>query len=79
MGLQRDRACVEAVREAIGDGAKIRIDANMAWSVGEAIQALQALEPFQGDFAEQPVHWTDLNGMARIRAAVPIPLAVDQG
>ena len=51
----------------------------MAWSVGEAIQALQALEPFQGDFAEQPVHWTDLNGMARIRAAVPISLAVDQG
>jgi L-alanine-DL-glutamate epimerase-like enolase superfamily enzyme len=79
MGLERDRACVQAVREAVGDGIKIRIDANQAWGVGEAIHALQAMEPFQIDFAEQPVHWTDLSGMARIRAAVPIPLAIDQG
>ena len=79
MGLERDRDCVAAVRQAVGDGPKIRVDANQAWRVGEAIQALQTLAPFQIDFAEQPVHWSDLNGMARIRAAVPMPLAIDQG
>ncbi len=79
IGRERDLACMQAVREAIGEDAKLRVDANQAWNVGEAIQMLNALAPLQIDFAEQPIHWTDLNGMARIRAAVPIPLAVDQG
>jgi muconate cycloisomerase len=40
---------------------------------------LQALAPFDIDFAEQPVHWTDLEGMARLRRSVPMPIAIDQG
>ena len=79
LGYDRDLACVAAVREAVGKEAKIRVDANQAWQVGEAIHTLQALVPFQIDFAEQPVHWTNLEGMARIREAVPIPIAIDQG
>jgi L-alanine-DL-glutamate epimerase-like enolase superfamily enzyme len=78
-GRQRDLACVGAVREAVGAGVKLRVDANEAWSVGEAIQELRALAPFEIDFAEQPVHWADLDGLARVRAAVPMPVAVDQG
>ena len=78
-GSQRDRDCVEAVRRAVGDAPKLRVDANQAWQVGEAIHQLRALAPFDLDFAEQPVHWTDLDGMARVRAAVPMPVAVDQG
>jgi len=79
LGRERDIACVHAVREAIGDDAKLRVDANQAWQVGEAIRMLDALAPFDIDFAEQPVHWTDLDGMARIRRAVPMPIAIDQG
>jgi L-alanine-DL-glutamate epimerase-like enolase superfamily enzyme len=79
LGFKRDLACVEAVREAVGEAAKVRVDANQAWQVGEAIHTLQALVPYTIDFAEQPVHWTDLDGMARIREAVPIPIAIDQG
>ncbi len=79
LGFERDRSCVEAVRAAVGDGPKLRVDANQAWQVGEAIHTLNALAPFNIDFAEQPVHWTNLDGMARIRAAVPIPIAIDQG
>ena len=79
LGRERDLACVEAVRAAVGEGPKLRVDANQAWQVGEAIHMLHALAPLGIDFAEQPVHWTDLEGMARIRAAVPVPLAIDQG
>jgi L-alanine-DL-glutamate epimerase-like enolase superfamily enzyme len=57
----------------------LRVDANQAWSVGEAIRELNALAPFDIEFAEQPVHWADLDGMARVRVAVPMPIAVDQG
>ena len=79
LGRDRDIACVRAVREAIGDGPKLRVDANQAWQVGEAVRMLNALAPYQIDFAEQPVHWTDLDGMARIRQSVPMPIAIDQG
>ena len=78
-GRARDQACVGAVRSAVGDEAKIRVDANQAWYVAEAIQALRGLASLDIDFAEQPVHWTDLDGMARIRASVPMPVAIDQG
>src|SRR5690606_1631733 len=34
---------VRAVREAMGDGALVRIDANGGWTVDEAVTALRAL------------------------------------
>ncbi len=79
LGRDRDLACVKAVREAVGDAPKLRVDANQAWSVGEAVRMLNALAEFDIDFAEQPVHWTDLDGLARIRSSVPMPIAIDQG
>lgn len=45
---------VRAVRDAIGDDAHIRIDANGGWTVEEAVTALRALAPFDLDYAEQP-------------------------
>ena len=78
-GRQRDLACVEAIRNRVGSQMKLRVDANMAWSVGEAIQELRALASYDIDFAEQPVAWSDLDGLVRVRDAVPMPIAVDQG
>ncbi len=45
---------VRAVREAMGDGALVRIDANGGWTVDEAVTALRALAEFGLDYAEQP-------------------------
>lgn len=78
-GRARDIACVGAVRAAVGGDTRLRVDVNQAWQVAEAIQMLQRLAEFDIDFVEQPVHWPDLDGMARIRAAVPMPIAIDQG
>lgn len=78
-GRQRDLACVEAIRNRVGPQMKLRVDANMAWSVGEAIQELRALASYDIDFAEQPVPWSDLDGLVRVRDVVPMPIAVDQG
>lgn len=69
---------VSAVRRYVGDGPRIRLDANQAWSVGEAIVKLRGLADFEIEFAEQPVGWADFAGMARVRAAVPMPIAIDQ-
>jgi L-alanine-DL-glutamate epimerase-like enolase superfamily enzyme len=78
-GRRRDLDCVEAIRKRVGPDLKLRVDANMAWTVGEAIQELNHLQPYDIDFAEQPVSWADLDGLARVREAVSMPIAIDQG
>lgn len=52
--LADDIARVRAVREAMGDDAIVRIDANGGWSVDAAVTALTALAEFDLDYAEQP-------------------------
>jgi L-alanine-DL-glutamate epimerase-like enolase superfamily enzyme len=78
-GRDRDVACVEAIRDRVGREVRFRVDANMAWEVDEAIVELDALAPFDIDFVEQPVDWQDLDGLARVREVVSMPVAVDQG
>jgi o-succinylbenzoate synthase len=55
VGTGDDVAMVKAVRKALGDGARIRLDANAAWSLEEATEILRAVEPFGIEVAEQPV------------------------
>lgn len=57
--LADDIARVRAVREAMGDDALVRVDANGGWSVDEAVTALSALAEFDLDYAEQPCMQVD--------------------
>jgi L-alanine-DL-glutamate epimerase-like enolase superfamily enzyme len=55
LGAGDDVDQVEAVREALGEEARIRVDANAAWSLEEATEILTAIEPLGIELAEQPV------------------------
>jgi L-alanine-DL-glutamate epimerase-like enolase superfamily enzyme len=57
---------------------KVRIDANMNWSVPAAIRWIRALEPFDLQFVEQPVPDFDVVGLAHVRRAVQTPIAADE-
>ena len=74
--LAEDVARVEAVRDALGAGGKVRVDANAAWSVDEAVTALKALDVFDLEYAEQPV--ASLEEMAELRRRVDVRLAADE-
>ena len=63
-----DLACVRAMREAVGPKPKIRIDANQAWSAGEAIRIIRRLDEFDLEFVDQPVLMYNLDALARVRA-----------
>ena len=52
--LADDVSRVAAVREVLGAGGRVRIDANAAWSVDDAVRALTALAPYDLEYAEQP-------------------------
>jgi L-Ala-D/L-Glu epimerase len=76
VGLPDDEKRVAAVREAIGSWPALRIDANGAWSVDEAIAAIRKLERFDLQFVEQPCR--TLEELAEVRTRVSAPIAADE-
>ena len=74
--LADDIARVEAVRDALGRGGRLRVDANAGWSLDEAVTALTELSEFDLEYAEQPV--SSLADMAALRRKVDVPLAADE-
>jgi L-Ala-D/L-Glu epimerase len=76
VGAGEDVAQVRAVREALGDGPKIRLDANASWSLEEATEILSAVEPLGIELVEQPVE--TIEEAAELSRRVSIPLAGDE-
>jgi len=76
--LGQDRDTLAAIRAAVGSEVKIRVDANMSWSVPTAIRWIKALEEFDLQYVEQPTPDFDLEGMAQVRRAVSTPIAADE-
>lgn len=76
--IDEERQRVAAVRHALGPDIRLRVDANGAWGVEQAIDTIRALEGHDLELVEQPVRPGDLEGMARVRAAVNTPIAADE-
>ena len=76
--LAQDDAALAAIRDAVGGDIKIRIDANMNWSVPTAIKWIRELQKYDLMYVEQPVPDYDLDGMAAVRRAVDVPIAADE-
>lgn len=75
---QLDEARISAIRESIGEGPAIRIDANQGWTVPQAIEALRRLEKYRLEFCEQPVLASDIDGLKIVREESPIPIMADE-
>lgn len=73
-GAEADRAIVARVREALGEGARLRVDYNQAYTPPEAVAAIRAIAPFGIDCAARPVAAADWRGMAHVQRAVDVPL-----
>src|SRR5690242_5782855 len=71
---------LEAIRATIGPAGKIRIDANEAWSVPDAVHWLTRWHAAFGiDFAEAPVKAFPLSLMRELRMRVPVALCANEG
>lgn len=77
-GERKDLENVQAVRRAIGD-LKLRVDVNEAWDVLTAIRMIRKLSAFDLEFVEQPTPSRDVEALAQVKAAVNVPIAIDQG
>lgn len=69
-----------AVHAAVGDGIRLRIDANQAWTATEAIEKLRAVEAagLALEFVEQPVAARDIAALAEVRAGTAFPILADE-
>ncbi|MDB5076303.1 MAG: hypothetical protein JWO42_2482 [Chloroflexi bacterium] len=68
------------IRRIIGPDCKIRIDANMAWSVPEAVKLLNGWhDAYDIDFCEAPVRAEPVESMQEVRARVPMAICVNEG
>jgi L-alanine-DL-glutamate epimerase-like enolase superfamily enzyme len=76
VGVGDDAGRLAAVRAAVGSDVALRIDANGAWTVEEAIATLGALGPVGIELCEEPVHGVE--ALRAVRAAVEIPVAMDE-
>lgn len=70
-----DIARVRAVREAIGPSVKLMADANQGLNEAQAIRLGRMLEEFDLTWFEEPLPAWDLDGLARVAAALDTPIA----
>lgn len=76
--IAEECARVAAVRSAVGSQTQLRLDANGAWEVQQAIRMIQVLEKYDLEFIEQPVTPGNLEGMKCVRETVRTPIAIDE-
>jgi len=73
-----DLAAVRAARRALGDGPALMVDYNQSLSAPEAMRRCRALDDEGLEWIEEPVPADDLDGCARIAAAVQTPIQIGE-
>ena len=77
--LEEDVRRLRLAREAVGPDIRIAVDANQRWDVGQAIEWMKELAPFDVAWIEEPTSPDDVLGHATIaRAVAPIPVATGE-
>jgi L-fuconate dehydratase len=77
--VESDIRRMRVARLAAGDAARIAVDANQRWGVGQAIEWMARLAPFEPYWIEEPTSPDDILGHLAIRRAVqPIRVATGE-
>lgn len=76
----RDIERIRAIRNAVGSGIRLRIDANQGWTAKEAVRIIRTMEDagIEMDLVEQPVAAHDFEGMKFVTANVGTPILADE-
>jgi D-galactarolactone cycloisomerase len=75
-GAGRDVANLRALRQALGDGARLMVDANQAWTLTESREMAERLAEFGVQWLEEPMRAdTPLEEWKSLAKASPVPLA----
>ncbi len=66
------------MRGHLGDEFPLMVDANMKWTVDEAIRAARAFQTYDIGWLEQPISPDDVAGHARVLRDGGVPIAAGE-
>jgi L-alanine-DL-glutamate epimerase-like enolase superfamily enzyme len=69
---------VAAVRAAIGPDVALMVDVVQGWTPEQALRTGHALEAYDLTWIEDPVAFDDLAGLAKVAAALDVPIAAGE-
>lgn len=71
-----EAALAAAVRETVGPGVALRLDANRAWDLDTAVAFARAVSGLDIAYIEEPLHdWRELR---QFHEAAPVPFSLDE-
>ena len=76
--LSEDVERVAALRQHLGDGFPLMVDANMKWSADEAIRRARAFQGFELTWLEEPIIPDDVAGHVRVVRDGGVPVATGE-
>lgn len=78
--IEEDLNRVQQISTAVGPAIRLRLDANQAWTVQQAITVAKQLAKLNLpiDFIEQPVFADDIDGLKKVTDNSPIPIMADE-
>ncbi|MGL6109001.1 MAG: mandelate racemase/muconate lactonizing enzyme family protein, partial [Rubrivivax sp.] len=76
--VSEDVARLKAVRDAVGDGFEIMVDANQCFALSEAMRRAPRYAELGIAWFEEPLPADDITGHARLAAASEVPIAVGE-
>lgn len=76
---KKNVAHVLAIKQAVGDKARLTVDINQAWDEDTANACIPALEEGGISMIEQPLPAWNHEGMARLAARYRVPILADEG
>jgi L-alanine-DL-glutamate epimerase-like enolase superfamily enzyme len=76
VGIGDDAGRLAAVRAAVGPHTELRVDANGAWDIEQAVRSIEALATVGLELVEEPVH--GLAAVREVRERVATRIAIDE-
>ena len=73
-----DKERLTVIRKTVGPDVSLRVDANGAFDVKQAISTLNELADIKIDCVEQPIARGNPSDLAKVKAESPIPVMVDE-
>ena len=69
---------VHAVRQAVGAGVEIMVDATESWNESQAMASGRALQEARIVWLEDPVNHQNIAGLAHLSQALDVPIAAGE-
>lgn len=76
--FRADLERIRAVSEVIEGRALLRVDVNGAWNESESVGYIRAMEGYAVESVEQPLPAWNIEGAARLRRKIGLPLIADE-